>query len=66
MLFVVFLFVYDDIAVDEDVVEKEELSRFRSFPAHFRQHSFPYQHAVGNRQRLKENKGGKVPLLNRC
>ena len=52
MLLIVFLLVDDDIAVDEDVIEKEELAGFRSFSAHFCQNSFAHQHAVWNVKRL--------------
>ncbi len=43
MLLVVLLFVDDNVAVDEDVVEKKELPRFRFLPACLGQDSLANQ-----------------------
>jgi hypothetical protein len=39
MLFVIFFLVDDDVAVNEQIVEEEELPGFRLLPARFRQHA---------------------------
>lgn len=52
VLFVVFLLANDDVAVNEDVVEQEELSGFRSLAAHFCEHTLADEHAARDEQRL--------------
>lgn len=50
MLFVVFLLADDDVAIDEDVVEKKELPGLRSFAAHLCEDALADEHAAGNEQ----------------
>lgn len=50
MLLVVFLLSDDDVAVDEDVVEQEKLTRLRSFAAHFREDAFADEDSAWDEQ----------------
>ena len=52
VLLVVFLFVNDYVAVDEEVVEKEELPRFQLFSTRLGQNALAHQDTPRHRKRL--------------
>lgn len=62
VLLVVLLLLNEDVAVDQDVIEQEELARFGLLAAHFGEDSLTDQHAAGDGQRLP--RGAEAALHN--
>lgn len=52
MLFVIFLFVYDDVPVDEEIIEEIKLSWLRFFSTHFCQDTLTNQDTAGDAEWL--------------